>query len=121
MTKLLVALFFLGLNGYVYWFMGSEEVTPPRHAFAEFPNQLGDWKCAQRDVLDDEILNNLKLTDYVSCNFFDARENEAVSFRLFRISLSRTSRCAHFQSPSSFGNSANACRGGITSSLPMNQ
>lgn len=69
MTKLIVALFFLGLNGYVYWYMGNEEVIPPRVAFEEFPNQIDDWKCGTRDVLDDAILNNLKLTDYVSCNF----------------------------------------------------
>ena len=42
MTKLIVALFFLGLNGYVYWYMGNDEVTPARTAFAEFPSDLGD-------------------------------------------------------------------------------
>ena len=71
MIKLIVALFFLGLNGYVYWYMGSDEVTPARTAFAEFPDDLGDWKCDQRDVLDPEIVNNLKLTDYVACNYIN--------------------------------------------------
>jgi EpsI family protein len=71
MTKLLVALLFLGLNGYVYWYMGNEEVIPPRTEFAEFPNVLGEWTCGERDVLDQAILDNLKLTDYVSCNYYD--------------------------------------------------
>jgi len=78
MTKLIVALFFLGLNGYVYWYMGNDEVIPPRTTFAEFPDHLGDWNCKKRDVLDDEILANLKLTDYVSCNFVNDAEQVAV-------------------------------------------
>jgi EpsI family protein len=78
MTKLLVALLFLGMNGYVYWYMGSNEVLPARTSFATFPNQLGDWKCVERDVLDDAIIDNLKLTDYVSCNFVNEREDAAV-------------------------------------------
>jgi len=78
MTKLIVALLFLGLNGYVYWYMGNEEVTPPRSAFAAFPDDLGDWKCDQRDVLDKAILDNLKLTDYVACNYVNEAEHAAV-------------------------------------------
>ena len=78
MTKLVVALLFLGLNGYVYWYMGNEEVIPPRTSFAEFPNDLGDWTCGERDVLDQAILDNLKLTDYVSCNYHDGAGTTAV-------------------------------------------
>jgi len=78
MTKLIVALFFLGLNGYVYWYMGNEEVVPPRTAFAEFPDRLGDWRCEQRDVLDPAVLNNLKLTDYLACNYYNPSEHAAV-------------------------------------------
>ena len=78
MVKLVVALFFLGLNGYVYWYMGNDEVIPARTSFAEFPNVLGDWKCDERDVLEPEILNNLKLTDYLSCNFVNAKEHTGV-------------------------------------------
>ncbi len=43
MTKLIVALFFLGLNGYVFWYMGNDEVIPARNSFVEFPNDLGEW------------------------------------------------------------------------------
>jgi EpsI family protein len=78
MTKLIVALFFLGLNGYVYWYMGNDEVIPSRAAFAAFPDRLGDWTCEKRDVLDEEILANLKLTDYVSCNYVNDVERAAV-------------------------------------------
>lgn len=78
MLKLVVALFFLGLNGYVYWYMGNDEVIPARTSFAAFPNVLGDWKCDQRDVLEPEILSNLKLTDYLSCNYVNAKEHAGV-------------------------------------------
>ncbi|NJK42646.1 MAG: hypothetical protein HC937_02920 [Aquincola sp.] len=60
MIKVLVALFFLGLNGYVYWYMGNQEVLPPRVAFSEFPNRLEGWQCDERDVLPREVLDNLR-------------------------------------------------------------
>lgn len=81
MIKLLVALLFLGLNGYVYWYMGNQEVLPPRVEFSEFPNELDGWQCAKRDVLPREVLDNLKLTDYVSCNF--SRADVAVPVHLY--------------------------------------
>lgn len=69
MTKLAVALLFLGLNAYVYWYMGNEEVLPPRVAFERFPATVGEWRCQQRESLDRAVIDNLKLTDYVACNF----------------------------------------------------
>lgn len=78
MIKLIVALFFLGLNGYVYWYMGNEEVIPARTSFDEFPDALGQWQCGKRDVLDQEILDNLKLTDYISCNYVDEQAHTGV-------------------------------------------
>ncbi len=78
MTKLIVALFFLGLNGYVFWYMGNDEVIPARNSFVEFPNDLGEWRCGEREILDKEILNNLKLTDYISCNFIDEQAHAGV-------------------------------------------
>jgi EpsI family protein len=69
MFKFLAAFTILSLNMYVYWYMGSEEVIPPRSPFAEFPNRLGDWHCDQRDSIDDKTLSNLMVTDYISCVF----------------------------------------------------
>jgi EpsI family protein len=76
MIKFLAAFIVLGLNAYVYWYMGSEEVIPPRSTFSEFPDQLGDWRCNQRDTMDDAIIGNLMVTDYISCTFVNpTKEN----------------------------------------------
>lgn len=77
MTKILAALLFLGLNGYVYWSLGSTEVIPPRESFAEFPDELGAWECREREVLDEKIISNLKVTDYISCAFYDEERDRA--------------------------------------------
>ncbi len=68
-AKIAAALVFLALNGYVYWFLGSEEVIPPREAFSIFPNEVEDWRCIGRETLDPEVIDNLMVTDYLSCNF----------------------------------------------------
>ncbi|HPG26356.1 MAG TPA: EpsI family protein [Myxococcota bacterium] len=71
MSKILAAIVFLALNAYVYWQMGSTEVIPPRASFSGFPNDLDGWHCSERDVLDDKVINNLRVTDYLSCGFFE--------------------------------------------------
>ena len=76
MFKFIAAFIILGLNGYVYWYMGSEEILPPRSQFAEFPNQFGDWRCLNRETMDDAILANLRVTDYISCAYINS-EKEA--------------------------------------------
>jgi len=78
MIKFLAAFLILGLNSYVYWFLGSDEVIPPRSHFSEFPDEFGDWRCDKRDTLDEAVINNLKVTDYISCGYFDAEESKAV-------------------------------------------
>ena len=45
MTKLIVALLFVGLNLYVYQYFAQTEVFPDRDAFAEFPLEVGEWHC----------------------------------------------------------------------------
>ena len=76
MIKFLAAFIVLGLNAYVYWYMGSEEVIPPRTTFSEFPDQLGDWRCNQRETMDDAIIGNLMVTDYISCAYINpAKDN----------------------------------------------
>jgi EpsI family protein len=78
MSKFLVAFVILGLNAYVYWYMGSDEVIPPREHFSEFPNEFGNWRCYEREVLDEKIVSNLMVTDYISCGFFDIPDDEYV-------------------------------------------
>lgn len=68
-AKIAAAILFLALNGYVYWYLGSDEVIPPRAEFSLFPNRVGDWRCTGRETLDDATINNLMVTDYIACNF----------------------------------------------------
>ncbi len=78
MIKILVALIVLGLNSYVYWSLASEEVIPPRSQFAEFPDQSGDWRCLERETLEDDVLETLMVSDYLSCVFYNDARREAV-------------------------------------------
>jgi EpsI family protein len=81
MSKFLVALIILGMNGYVYWFLGSEEVIPERTQFAIFPDEVDGWVCAGRETIDEKTINNLRVTDYISCNFY--RPETAVASHLY--------------------------------------
>ena len=69
MIKLFAALVFLGLNFYTYHYLATEPVFPDRESFEEFPDQLGNWSCRERQLIDDETIDNLGLTDYLLCNF----------------------------------------------------
>lgn len=75
--KFLVAFAILGLNTYVYWYMGSEEVTPPRREFSEFPDQFGEWTCYKRETMERAVLLNLMVTDYISCTFINSLGTDA--------------------------------------------
>jgi len=67
MTKLAVALAFIGMNFYTYNYLATNPVIPERKTFDSFPNDLGDWNCADREVLSDDVLGNLGVTDYLTC------------------------------------------------------
>ena len=71
MFKFFAAFAILSLNTYVYWYMGSKEVVPPRSQFAALPDQFGDWRCYNRETMDEKILENLNVTDYISCAYFN--------------------------------------------------
>lgn len=73
MIKFVVALVILGMNSYVFWSLASEDVIPPRTHFSEFPDQLEDWRCTNRETLEDDIISNLMVSDYLSCSFFNDR------------------------------------------------
>ncbi len=70
MKKVVAALLVLALNGYVYWYLGSAEVIPTRENFSLFPDAIDEWRCGTREIIDDKTLKNLRVTDYVSCNFY---------------------------------------------------
>lgn len=69
MTKFLAALVFLALNFYVYHFFATEETIPPRTSFTSFPRDLGVWHCAQSAEMEDVVLANLGVTDYLLCSY----------------------------------------------------
>jgi len=69
MIKLSVALAFLGLNFYTYHYLATNPVFPERELFENFPNELEGWICPERQVLDEETLANLGVTDYLLCGF----------------------------------------------------
>jgi EpsI family protein len=71
MIKLCVALAFLGFNFYTYHNLATDPVYPARELFAEFPDQLGDWRCSARQQMAPEVLSNLGVTDYLLCDFRD--------------------------------------------------
>jgi EpsI family protein len=77
MTRLAVAFGFLALNFYVYHFLATRAVMPERRSFKEFPLQLDDWECAERQSMPPEVEVNLGVTDYLICDYV-RRDPEAV-------------------------------------------
>ncbi len=77
MLKFIVAILILGMNSYVYWYLASDDVIPPRVHFSAFPDQLGDWRCLKREILEDNVLSNLMVSDYLACTFFNDKAESA--------------------------------------------
>lgn len=69
MTKITIGLAFLALNFYTYHYFAHEQVLPPRTSFHRFPNELGDWRCPQREKLDKGSLRVLGVSDYLLCTY----------------------------------------------------
>lgn len=69
MVKTLVAAIFLTGNFYVYHWFARTQVIPPRQEFAEFPLELDDWSCLEREYMDEKTLENLGASDYLICEY----------------------------------------------------
>jgi len=69
MTKLCVALAFLGFNFYTYHYLATDPVFSERESFEGFPDQLENWSCPERELMGDATLANLGVTDYLLCSF----------------------------------------------------
>lgn len=67
--KLLVAAAILALNFYVYHYLASVELHPPRSSFADFPLEIGEWRCPGRETMEQQVIDNLGVTDYLICTF----------------------------------------------------
>ena len=81
MTKLaaLIAMAALGLNTYVFYFMGSEDDIPPRHSFEELPSIFERWHCLEAEEMTEGIQRRLGVTDYLLCDFTRAPGEPAVN------------------------------------------
>jgi len=69
LTKLAVALGFLGLNFYIYHFLSTEAVIPQRRHFESFPLEFDGWSCSEPGKMDRATEANLGVTDYLLCDF----------------------------------------------------
>ncbi len=76
--KLLAALAFLGINFYVYEFLATNEVIPPRATFEGFPLEFGPWRCPGSGEMDAHSRKFLGATDYFMCNYFHEETGEVV-------------------------------------------
>lgn len=78
MTKMLMAVAFLGLNFYTFNHFASENVIPPRESFEEFPLELGQWSCPEREPLEQEIEERLGVTEYLVCTYSHEQTQDIV-------------------------------------------
>lgn len=69
MIKVLAAFLFLGLNFYIYHYLATTEIHPGRAQFGSFPLQVGDWACTRRENMEQKVIDNLGVTDYLICEF----------------------------------------------------
>ncbi|MCH8133273.1 MAG: EpsI family protein [Myxococcales bacterium] len=77
MTKLIVALLFMGLNSYTYHLFATKAVIPDRQPFMIFPAELGNgWSCPKFERMDDNVEAELGVTDYLLCTFVNRERNE---------------------------------------------
>jgi len=72
--KLAIAAAILALNFYVYHYLASEEVHPSRASFAEFPLEIGEWRCPGREAMEQKVVENLGVTDYLICTYGGATQ-----------------------------------------------
>lgn len=74
-AKLAAALVFILLNFYVFNFMGRALTIPPRASFESYPEQIGDFRCAKRAMLSEDVIDTLGVTDYLACHFIEDESN----------------------------------------------
>ncbi len=79
-SKLIVALLFIAANSYAYNNLAQGDIIPEREMFEAFPNDVDGWVCKNRETMEQEILDNLGVTDYLICRFGDAGNNRYVDF-----------------------------------------
>lgn len=79
-AKLIVALLFIAANSYAYNNLAKSDITPPREHFETFPNEFNEWECGERQFMDDNVLGNLGVTDYLLCRYSSDDPDKFVDF-----------------------------------------
>lgn len=79
-AKLIVALLFIAANSYAYNNLAKGDITPPREHFETFPNEFNEWECGERQFMDDNVLGNLGVTDYLLCRYSSDDPDKFVDF-----------------------------------------
>jgi EpsI family protein len=67
--RIAIAIGFLALNAYTYFFLARTRVIPPRESLASFPDDLGGWHCPRRLTVEAEVVANLGVSDVLWCDF----------------------------------------------------
>jgi exosortase D (VPLPA-CTERM-specific) len=76
------------------FFTGRTEIPPGRESFASFPLALDGWQGRER-ALAPEILQALKLDDYIDVDFTDTRTGDLVNFYVAYYASQRKGASAH--------------------------
>ena len=79
MIKFTVAIAFLALNFYTYHYLATDPVIPSRKTFDEFPLELGEWACPEREEMTEKVERKLGVTDYLICSYRKRNSREVVS------------------------------------------
>jgi EpsI family protein len=79
MIKFAVAMAFLAVNFYTYHYLATEPVIPPRKTLDEFPLELGEWACPEREYMNEKMERNLGASDYLICRYRKRNSHESVS------------------------------------------
>lgn len=79
-AKLVVALLFIAVNSYAYNNLATGDVIPPRENFVDFPDDIDGWRCRHREQMDDDVIENLGVTDYIVCRFNGGEPGKYVDF-----------------------------------------
>ena len=79
-AKLIVALLFVAVNSYAYNNLATGDVIPERETFASFPDEFDGWKCTNRQTMEQDVLDNLGVTDYLICTYKNEELRQYVEF-----------------------------------------
>lgn len=78
-SRIAVALVFIGLNFYVFRYFAATDFIPERQTFETFPLVFEDWRCSETGELTPDVISNLGVTDYMICDFRNPSTGEVAN------------------------------------------